>query len=279
MDTTRFAVIGNPIAHSQSPYIHQQFAQQANIALIYDKLLCAREDFQQEVQDFFAQGGKGLNVTVPFKEEAYRLAMDNLSPRALIAGAVNTLWKEDDIFHGCNTDGVGLVADLERLGYSPTQQRILIVGAGGAARGAIPALLEAGAGYIHIANRTEHKAHQLLGDITTALPPFETQLSAGGLHSVSQPWDIVINATSSSLQHKQPLAADIPYAPHTLAYDMVYGNKLTPFMQQARAAGAQHTADGLGMLVGQAAASFSIWHGVTPELEPVLQALQQRLKH
>src|SRR5699024_11270942 len=133
MDTARFAVIGNPIAHSQSPYIHQQFAQQTNIALTYDKLLCAREDFQKVVQDFFTQGGKGLNVTVPFKEEAYRMAGGNLRQRALIAGAVNTLWKEGDVLHGCNTDGVGLVADLERLGYPPRQQHILIVGAGGAA--------------------------------------------------------------------------------------------------------------------------------------------------
>src|SRR5690625_2871691 len=237
MDIARFAVIGNPIAHSQSPFIHQQFAQQTNIALVYDKLLCAREDFKHTVEDFFAQGGKGLNVTVPFKEAAHRLAADHLSPRAIIAGAVNTLWKVGPALHGCNTDGAGLVADLQRLGFMPQQQRILIVGAGGAARGAIPALLEANAQHIHIANRTEHRAHRLMADITHALPHHKTQLSAGGLDSVTQPWDIVINATSSSLQSNQPLAADIPYAPHTLAYAMVYGTHATTFMQQAQRAG------------------------------------------
>src|SRR5690625_7364191 len=151
MDIARFAVIGNPTYHTQSSCIHQQFAQQTNIALVYDKLLCAREDFKHTVEDFFAQGGKGLNVTVPFKEAAHRLAADHLSPRAIIAGAVNTLWKVCPALCGCNTDRVGLVADLQRLGFMPRQQCFLIVAAFGSGRGAIPSLLEVSAQYYNFA--------------------------------------------------------------------------------------------------------------------------------
>src|SRR5690606_7724473 len=216
-------------------------------------------------------------VTVPFKEQAYALAHDHLSPRARMAGAVNTLWMEGGHLHGCNTDGVGLLSDLERLGHGPGGKRILLVGAGGAAKGVIFPLLDAGCTQLRVINRTAGRAEQLQAHVVDQLPEFAARLSAGGLSQADGPWDIGINATSSSLGNAPPdLPADL-YAPGALAYDMVYGAHDTPFMLQARAHGAARLADGLGMLVGQAAASYAIWHGVQPNIEAVLRALRQAL--
>ncbi len=273
----RYAVIGNPVEHSRSPFIHEQFGRQTGLALRYDKIKAPLDGFAGAVADFFAQGGHGLNVTVPFKEEAFALAQTHLSERARLAGAVNTLWMEQGRLHGCNTDGVGLLHDLRRLSHAPAGKNILLVGAGGAARGVAFPLLDAGCARLHIVNRTAQRAQQLRQQVAGHMPRLAASLSAGSLAEAGGPWDIVINATSSSLGQTPP---DLPaglYGPAALAYDMVYAPRATPFMEQARLQGARQTADGLGMLVGQAAASFAIWHGVSPDMEPVLHALRQQL--
>ncbi|TEA79095.1 shikimate dehydrogenase [Allopusillimonas ginsengisoli] len=274
---TRYGVIGNPIAHSRSPFIHEQFARQTGIALSYDRLLAPLDGFASTVTAFFAEGGGGLNVTVPFKEQAFALAQAHLSPRAQLAGAVNTLWMKDAALHGCNTDGVGLLEDLTRLGYAPAGRRILLIGAGGAAKGVIFPLLSAGCERLRVVNRNAERALHLREHITTHEPGLASRLEAGGLAQAAGAWDIVINATSSSLGASALALPGGLYAPGALAYDMVYGSQPTPFMQQAGQSGATHTADGLGMLVSQAAASFAIWHGTTPDTQEVLAALRRQL--
>jgi len=275
----RYAVIGNPVAHSRSPQIHALFARQTGIDLHYGLLPAPLDAFTATVRDFFEQGGGGLNVTVPFKQEAWQLAQANLSDRARLAGAVNTLWKRDGVLHGCNTDGVGLVQDLRRLGVDLQGARLLLLGAGGAARGVLQPLAQAGCARLHIVNRTADRARDLASDWLRASGASTPAVSAGGLDEAAQggPWDVVVNATSSSLADAPP---DVPaglYAPGALAYDMMYGAQPTAFMRQAKADGAAHCADGLGMLVGQAAESFYIWHQVRPDPEPVLQALRAAL--
>lgn len=278
----RYAVIGNPIAHSRSPQIHALFSAQTGKALRYDRLLAPIDGFSAAVQDFAASGGHGLNVTVPFKQEAFALASGGqLTERARLAGAVNTLWFQNACWHGCNTDGVGLVSDLQRLEFSLKNARVLLVGAGGAARGALLPLAQAGCAHIHIVNRTPARAQDLVDawNREPAARALSTQLSAGDLAgaSTAEPWQLVINATASGLQNTAP---DLPaglYAPDALAYDMMYGAHDTAFMRQAKADGAACRADGLGMLVAQAAESFFIWHGVRPDPAPVLTTLRAAL--
>ena len=272
----RYAVIGNPIAHSKSPAIHQSFAAQTGIDLTYERIEAPLDGFAETVSAFFAAGGKGLNVTVPFKLEAWQLAA-HLNERATQAQAVNTLWMKDGALHGGNTDGLGLVNDLKRLQVKLKDANILLVGAGGAARGVIGPLLDEQCARLHIVNRTREKAHELVGSWQSGS---HAALTAGGLEEASQPggWDLVINASSSSLGDTPP---DLPrglYAPGGWAYDMMYGSKPTPFMQQAQQDGASGISDGLGMLVGQAAESFLIWHGVRPEIAPVLTELRHQLQ-
>lgn len=274
----RYAVIGHPIEHSRSPRIHQAFAEQCGLTLQYDRLLAPLDGFILTVEDFFAGGGCGLNVTVPFKEEAYQLAGGALSQRAQLAGAVNTLWQEDGRLHGCNTDGVGLLADLRSLGHDPSGQRVLLVGAGGAARGVLLPLLEAGCAELRIVNRSAARAVALHEEMAARLPEFASKLSSGALQDASGAWDIVINATSGSLSGEAPALPAGLYADGALAYDMVYARQATPFMEQAAADDANLCADGLGMLVGQAAASFEIWHGVLPDTRPVLAMLRDELR-
>lgn len=269
----RYAVIGNPVAHSKSPRIHALFAQQTGKALEYGLLPAELDGFAQVVRTFFAQGGAGLNVTVPFKEQAHTLA-DVLSARAKAAGAVNTLWMQDGRLHGCNTDGVGLVGDLVRLGVRLSGARVLMVGAGGAARGVLQPLIDAGCTLLRIVNRNASRAHELAAAWQCVAP-----VQAGGLAdaAVDGGWDVVINATSTGLAGQAPQLPSGLYAAGGVAYDMMYGPKPTPFLVQARADGAALCADGLGMLVGQAAESFRIWHGVRPDPEPVLQRLRAEL--
>jgi shikimate dehydrogenase len=255
------------------------FGEQTGIALEYGLLPAPLDGFETTVRGFFAGGGRGLNVTVPFKQEAWSLASPRLSERARLAGAVNTLWMRDGALHGCNTDGVGLVADLRRLGADLTGARVLLAGAGGAARGVLQPLAQAGCARIHIVNRTAERAHTLAAEWLRATGAASPAVSAGGLGDAAKggPWDVVINATASSLSDAAP---DLPaglYAEGALAYDMMYGAQATPFMRQAHADGAAATADGLGMLVGQAAESFFIWHGRRPDAEPVLAALRREL--
>ena len=271
----RFAVIGNPIAHSKSPAIHEAFAAQTGIDLTYERIEAPLDGFANTVSDFFAQGGKGMNVTVPFKLEAWQLAA-HLNERATEAQAVNTLWMQDGALHGGNTDGLGLVSDLKRLQVTLKDAHILLVGAGGAARGVIGPLLDEKCARLHIVNRTREKAMELVGSWQ---PGGKASMTAGGLADAIQPggWDLVINASSSSLGDAPP---DLPrglYAPGAWAYDMMYGSKPTPFMQQAQLDGASGITDGLGMLVGQAAESFLIWHGVRPDIAPVLSLLRSQM--
>ena len=272
-----FAVVGNPIAHSRSPAIHALFGRQTGIPLSYTKLLAPLDDFAGAVIHFFNTGGSGLNITVPFKEQAFELARQNLSERARIAGAVNTLWLNNGALHGCNTDGVGLLTDLQRLGHDPTGKRILLVGAGGAARGACAPLLDGGCRQLHIVNRTAERAVMLRQHLLAFRPQATDLVSAGSLAQARGPYDIVINATSGSLNNMAPNLPNDLYAPGALAYDMVYATQPTAFMQQAMRDGAAHVADGLGMLVGQAAESFRLWHGVTPDVAATLQALRLQM--
>ena len=274
----RYAVIGNPIKHSRSPEIHQSFAKQCGISLVYDRLLAPLDGFVDTVHAFFEEGGRGLNVTVPFKEEAFALARENLSDRARMAAAVNTLWIEDGRIHGCNTDGVGLLSDLRRLGHDPIGRRVLLVGAGGAARGVVLPFLEAGCARLHIVNRSVERAQRLCEETRRQLPRFADILSCGALDEAGTAWDIVVNATSTGLSGEAPALPPSLYSSGALAYDMVYGSVPTPFMQQALDMGASQAADGLGMLVGQAAASFEIWHGVHPDTLPVLASLRTALR-
>lgn len=273
------AVIGNPVAHSRSPGIHQQFALQTKLPIEYSRLHAALDQFESTVQTFFTQGGKGLNVTVPFKLEAWQLARANLSLRAQLAQAVNTLWMQNGALHGCNTDGIGLVRDLQRLGLTLKDARILMIGAGGAARGVIGPLLEAGCAQLHIVNRTAERAHALV----TAWPDVQTlkakRLSAGGLAqaALAQGWDLVLNASASSLSEAAPEVPSGLYASSGCAYDLMYAAQPTAFMRQARTDGARHIHDGLGMLVEQAAESFYIWHGVRPETDAVLRVIRAEL--
>jgi shikimate dehydrogenase len=256
-----FAVVGNPIAHSRSPEIHHGFAAQTGIALSYQKLLAPLDSFAAVIDAFFAGGGDGLNVTVPFKEEAFALSQV-LTERAQAAKAVNTLWMQDGQLHGDNTDGAGLVNAILALGWSLQGARVLILGAGGATRGVIVPLINAGVTNLVIANRTASRAQQLVDDLL----PFahHAQLSSLSLADLNGTFDVVINATSASL------SGDALLLPPTLqfshAYEMAYG-KPSSFLQQAKQRGA-HTADGMGMLAGQAAESFYVWNAVRPTLIP-----------
>ena len=275
----RYAVIGNPVAHSRSPQIHAMFSAQTGKPLQYERLLAPVDGFAATVQAFREQGGLGLNVTVPFKEEACQLAGAHLSERARLAGAVNTLWLRDGAWHGCNTDGVGLVSDLLRLGVVLEGARVLLVGAGGAARGVLQPLAAAGCARIHIVNRSAQRAHDLAAGWAAAGAVPGTHVTAGALAEagVAGGWNVVVNATASSLQGAAPELPRGLYAPDALAYDMMYAAHPTAFMRQATDDGAARTADGLGMLVGQAAESFLIWHGVRPDPSPVLTALRAAL--
>lgn len=275
---SRYAVIGNPVGHSKSPQIHTMFAAQTGQDLVYGVLPAPLDGFRQTMQDFFAAGGAGLNVTVPFKLDAFDLTRGRQSERAATAGAVNTLWMVDGALHGCNTDGVGLLHDLQRLGADLPRARVLLVGAGGAARGVLLPLLASGCPQVHVVNRTESRAHDLVRAFAGhAQAP---RLSAGGFAALAdgRQWDVVINATASSLSDAAPALPAGLYAREALAYDMVYGAQATAFMRQAHRDGAARTADGLGMLVSQAAESFFIWRGIRPRTEPVLAALRAQLQ-
>lgn len=263
--TDRYVVIGNPIAHSKSPQIHTAFAAATGQDLAYTTLLAPLDGFTEAVRQFASTGGRGANVTVPFKEEAFRLAT-RLSERARAAGAVNTLSFVDGEVAGDNTDGAGLVRDLmDNRHIDIAGRRVLLLGAGGAARGVLLPLLAEKPAELTIANRTAEKA--------AALAALFPGCQGGGLEAIEgRPFDLVINATSAGLTEPVSPALSFTYAPGAWAYDMMYG-KATAFLQQAAAAGAQ-TADGLGMLVEQAAEAFFIWRGVRPETSAVLAMLQ-----
>lgn len=266
-----YAVIGNPVAHSKSPAIHAAFARQTFQLIDYKQLFCEFGAFNATVQAFRAAGGKGLNVTVPFKHEAFDLATRR-SARAEQAGAVNTLSFDGDVVAGDNTDGAGLTRDITaNLGRALRGKSILLLGAGGASYGVVGPLLAAAPAALVIANRTVAKAEALVQRFAALAA--SSRLAACGYDALGeQRFDVVINATSAGLAGDMPQLPEQLFAPHALAYEMVYG-KTTPFMQFARARGAT-VADGLGMLVEQAAESFFVWRGVRPHTAPVLAALR-----
>jgi shikimate dehydrogenase len=267
-----YAVLGNPIGHSQSPFIHQQFAQATQQAMEYVPILVPPGDFTSTVQTFFAGGGKGCNITLPFKEEAYRVCAYH-TERALAAKAVNTIKQTPAGLLGDNTDGAGLLADLSQY-IALADTHILILGAGGAARGVLLPLLKAKPASLTIANRTIAKAALLCQEfMTEALTLQPIALS----ELPSHPVDIIINATSVSLQQNTLALPNDLFSSTTLAYDMGYGMIPSPFLQQAARCHVPYTIDGLGMLVYQAAEAFHLWRGVYPETAPVLAALRQHL--
>ncbi|PXW24408.1 shikimate dehydrogenase [Paraburkholderia caballeronis] len=273
----RYAVIGNPVAHSKSPSIHAQFAQQTDERIVYDRVLAPVDGFVAEVRAFVANGGRGLNVTVPFKLEAHALA-DRLSPRAAAAGAVNTLRFDADGIFGDNTDGFGLVRDIEaNLGVTLRGARVLLLGAGGAARGVVLPMLERGPRELTIVNRTAAKADALVAQFAEAARAAGCALNGGGPQAVEpRPYDVIVNATAGSLDAALPDCDERAFGAGTLAYDMMYGAQPTVFMRHAQSLGAR-AADGLGMLVEQAAESFYVWRGVRPDSAPVLAALRAQL--
>lgn len=263
--TDRYAVFGHPIAHSKSPQIHAAFARQTGQDMSYKPLLAPLDGFAECVAQFIAAGGRGANVTVPFKEEACKLAQ-RLSARAQRAGAVNTLSFDIDGILGDNTDGAGLVADLTRnLNQALGGKRILLLGAGGAARGVIEPLLDQQPAALVIANRTVSRAQELA-------ELFGHGITACSFEAADAPFELVINATAASLAGELPPLSPKIFTADTLAYDMMYGRD-TPFLTFARKHGAA-TADGLGMLVEQAAEAFYVWRGVRPDTAPVIEALR-----
>jgi len=266
-----YAVIGNPVAHSKSPAIHAAFARQTSQDIDYQHIFCEIGKFTATVQDFRAAGGKGLNVTVPFKHEAFDLAT-RCTARAEQAGAVNTLSFDGDDIAGDNTDGAGLTRDITaNLGRALRGRAILLLGAGGASYGVVGPLLAEAPAALVIANRTVSKADALV--LRFAAQATACRLEACGYDALDgQGFDVVINATSAGLSGDMPQLPKQLFAPHALAYEMVYG-RTTPFMAFARAHGAT-VADGLGMLVEQAAESFFVWRGVRPQTTPVLAALR-----
>jgi shikimate dehydrogenase len=263
--TDRYAVFGHPIAHSKSPLIHAAFARQTGQDMTYEAILTPTDGFADSVARFIAAGGRGANVTVPFKEQAFALA-NRLSPRAQRAGAVNTLSFGANGILGDNTDGAGLVADLARnLRRPPAAKRILLLGAGGAARGVIGPLLDQHPAALVIANRTVSRAQELA-------ELFGRGVAACGFAALEAPFDLVINATAASLAGELPPLSPRVFSCDTLAYDMMYGRD-TPFLAFARTHGAA-TADGLGMLVEQAAEAFYLWRGVRPDTAPIIASLR-----
>ncbi|CAH0993000.1 Shikimate dehydrogenase (NADP(+)) [Sinobacterium norvegicum] len=273
MSVDQYAVFGNPIKHSRSPQIHESFAEQSGEAIEYHKQCVDVDGFNDAVKQFFAASGKGLNITVPFKLEAYELA-DTLTKRARQAGAVNTLaLQSDGTIVGDNTDGVGMVRDItEHLVWPIKGKRVLILGAGGAVRGVLGPVLEQCPASVVIANRTASKAASLAkafdGDCRVVGCGYEA------LEGFA--FDLIINGTSASLAGDLPPLSAQLLAPGARCYDMMYGSEATVFMRWAGEHGAI-TADGLGMLVGQAAESFALWRGVTPAVKPVIAAIRQQL--
>ena len=280
--TDRYCVFGNPVAHSRSPAIHARFAAQCHQDLSYEAILAPLDGFAATVGSFVAAGGKGANVTLPFKEEAFGLCTRR-SARAERAGAVNTLAFTGPEIFGDNTDGAGLVRDIEvNLEFPLAGRSVLLLGAGGAARGVIAPILERQPAGLFIANRTADKAEALARRFSELAAPQEYRLrgavNAGNFaKTAGRIFDVVINATSASLSGATlPLPAGI-FASGCLAYDMMYGKGDTPFLALAREQGAARLADGLGMLVEQAAEAFLVWRGVRPDSAPVLAALREQL--
>jgi shikimate dehydrogenase len=271
--TDRYAVIGNPIEQSRSPFIHGAFAQATGQDMTYVKLLGPLGGFAETVDAFRAAGGRGLNVTTPFKLDAYAYATDR-SEDAQWAGAANALKFEGARVWAENFDGVGLVRDVvSNLGFAMAGRRVLVLGAGGAVRGALLPLLAQRPALLVVANRTLDKAHELAAMAARRAGP-ATEVRACGYGGLAgQSFDIVLNATSASMRAELPPVPGSVFAPGSLAYELAYGKGLTPFLQVAAQASARHLADGVGMLAEQAAEAFAWWRGVRPATALVIREL------
>lgn len=270
--TDHYAVIGHPIDHSRSPHIHAAFAAQTAQAMTYGRLAAAAEAFPDTARAFFRDGGRGLNVTLPFKQQAATFA-HRTSERAQAAGAVNTLARQaDDTIIGDNTDGIGLVRALtDHLGLTLADKRILILGAGGAVRGVAAPLLDTRPGHLVIANRTPDKAETIAERFGQAGPVSACALANAAANG---PFDVVINAISAGLQGQMPALPGQLFATDAAAYDMIYADEATPFLRWAARQGITRYRDGFGMLVEQAAASFDIWRNQRPQTGVVIEQLR-----
>lgn len=267
----RYAVFGHPVGHSRSPWIHQRFAELTGESLRYEARDVPPDGFDAALHEFLDAGGRGLNITLPHKLAAFEAATRH-TPRARRAGAVNTLAVEEGrVLLGDNTDGAGLLRDLQaNLGVTVTAQRVLLVGAGGAARGVLPALLDARPQAVLIANRSADKAVALATHFSAEGPVAGTSLCGA-----REAFELVINATSASLSGEVPALDTGVIGPDTFCYDLAYGDEPTAFMRWARERGATGVADGVGMLVEQAAESFELWRGKRPPTAPVLAELRR----
>ena len=272
--TDLYAVMGNPINHSKSPQIHSEFAEQTHQDIVYSAMLVPIDGFESAVKNFFTKTGKGLNITVPFKEQAFKVA-DKLTLRALTAQAVNTLiLQKDGSSLGDNTDGAGLVGDLMSNHQVVLKgQRILVIGAGGAVRGILQPFLSQQPDSITLVNRTFEKA-QLLADGFSEFG----NISACEFAQLDGPFDVIINGTSASLSGEIPPIPQCVIGDHTVVYDMMYAKQLTPFLQWSQKNGAAKVLDGLGMLVGQAAVSFELWRNEQPDSQAVLLNMRKQLQ-
>ncbi len=265
----KYGVVGNPIAHSRSPEIHERFARQTHQKISYERIEVPLDGFEEKALALRDAGYRGLNVTVPFKLDAAKLS-DDLMPRARLAGAVNTLKFDGDTIIGDNTDGIGFVRDVgERLKFDFSGCSVLVLGAGGAVRGVIGSLLDASPRWIAVANRTHQRAEELAE---------EFGVEAIHLDEIpAEHFDLIVNGTTTGLKHEAPPIDPETFNDCTLAYDLVYAADPTPFMELARSGGAKTVCDGLGMLIEQAAESFLLWRGVRPDTGPVYRELRELL--
>lgn len=272
--TDRYALVGNPVAQSKSPALHAAFARQLGQDLTYEAILATADNFHATVRQFIADGGRGMNITAPFKLDALDL-VDTLSARAQAAQAINTLKFDASGVYGDNTDGAGLVNDIqERLGVRLAGRRLLVIGAGGASRGIFLPLLDTQPAYFLVVNRTEAKAHAIVG-----VHAERGRVEGGPLErAAGGEFDVVINATSTSLSGDHLPLPGAVFAPGALAYELAYNKGYTPFMEDAVQGGAARLADGLGMLVSQAAEGFYLWRGLRPDVTEVMNQLRAETK-
>ena len=265
----KYGVVGNPIAHSRSPEIHERFARQTRQKISYERIEVPLDGFEEKALALRDAGYRGLNVTVPFKLDAAKLS-DDLMPRARLAGAVNTLKFDGDTIIGDNTDGIGFVRDVrDRLKFDFSECSVLVLGAGGAVRGVIGSLLDASPRWIAVANRTHQRAEELAEEFGVEAIPLD--------EIPAEHFDLIINGTTTGLKHEAPPIDPETFNDCTLAYDLVYAADPTPFMELARSGGAKTVCDGLGMLIEQAAESFLLWRGVRPDTAPVYRELRELL--
>ena len=272
-----YAVVGNPISQSKSPRIHKLFAEQTGEPISYGTIEPPVDEFPKAIAHFFDKGGAGLNITAPFKEQAFAIAEQH-SDRAKLASAVNTLWRKDGSLYGDNTDGVGLIRDLTQNHHINLQGKtILLLGAGGAARGALPSLLAEGPARVIVINRTTERAKDMVAAQDAIARNTNVQLSVGDYDSplLETPCDLIINTVPLDQQHQVPSVSSEMTAADCRGYDMIYADGPTVFQVWAGNNGIQSTPDGLGMLVEQAAESFYQWREVRPETAPVIAALRQ----